>query len=152
MQDSTLCVNGTSQESEKYDNFQDCSYSRCVSMAAEPKHYRVIKDYKSPYPYPVVFKKGEKVKVGQSFKGDPDWKNWIWCEGNGNKKAWAPKKYVNIDGTNGIFNKDYNAMELSVQVGEKLVVFEIVNGFGMSEKTNGTRGWVPMKNMEIEDK
>jgi len=121
-------------------------------MTVEPKHYRVIKDYKSPYPYPVVFKKGEKVKVGQEFKEDPDWKNWIWCEGNGNKKAWAPKQYVNIDGTNGIFNKDYSAMELSVQVGEKLVVFEIVNGFGTSEKTNGTRGWVPIKNMEIEDK
>jgi vacuolar-type H+-ATPase subunit I/STV1 len=52
---------------------------------------------------------------------------------------------------NGIFNRDYNAMELSVQVGEELVVYEIVNGFGMSEKTNGTKGWVPTKNMEIEE-
>jgi hypothetical protein len=52
---------------------------------------------------------------------------------------------------NGVFNRDYDAMELSVQVGEELVVYEIVNGFGMSEKTNGTKGWVPMKNMEIEE-
>lgn len=121
-------------------------------MTAELRHYRVIKDYKSPYPDPIVFQKGEKVKVGQEFKEDPDWRNWIWCEGKNNKKAWAPKQYVDIDGTNGIFNKDYNAMESSVQIGEKLVVYEIVNGFGMSEKTNGARGWVPMKNMQIEDK
>jgi O-6-methylguanine DNA methyltransferase len=117
----------------------------------KPQRYRVVKDYRSPYPDPIVFQEGEKVRVGQEFKEDSDWKDWIWCEGN-NKKAWVPKQYINIDGVNGIFNQDYNAMELSVQVGERLVVYEIVNGFGMSEKTNGTRGWVPTKNMEIEKK
>lgn len=119
-------------------------------MKAE--HYRVIKDYKSPYPDPIVFQEGEKVKVGQEFKDDPEWKNWIWCEGRNNKKAWVPKQNVDINGMNGTLNKEYNAMEISVKVGEKLVVHEIVNGFGMSEKTNGMRGWVPMKNMEIEER
>lgn len=116
----------------------------------KPEHYRVIEDYRSPYPDPIVFQKGEKVKVGQEFKEDPDWKNWIWCEGKNNKKAWVPKQYIDIRGMNGILNREYNAMELSVRVGEKLVVHEIVNGFGMSEKINGMRGWVPLKNMEIE--
>ncbi len=120
-------------------------------MTVKPEHYRVIRDYRSPYPGPIVFRKGEKVGVGQEFKEDPDWKDWIWCEGN-NKKAWVPKQYIAIDGTNGIFNKDYNALELSVNIGEELVVYEIVNGFGMSEKLDGTRGWVPMKNMELEEK
>jgi hypothetical protein len=115
-----------------------------------PEHYRVIKDYKSPYPDPLVFQRGERVRVGQEFKEDPDWKNWIWCEGN-NKKAWVPKQYINIAGKNGIFNKDYNAMELSVHVGEKLLVYGIVNGFGMSKKTNGTRGWVPIKNIQTDE-
>jgi hypothetical protein len=121
------------------------------SIIIRPKRYKVIKDYKSPYLDPIVFRKGEKVKVGQEFTQDPDWKDWVWCEGNGNRKAWAPKQYIDIDGVNGVFNRDYNAMELSVQVGEELVVYEIVNGFGMSEKTNGTKGWVPTKNMEIEE-
>lgn len=43
-------------------------------------------------------------------------------------------------------------MELSVKSGERLVVYEIVDGFGMSERPDGTRGWVPIRNMEIEDK
>ncbi len=42
-------------------------------------------------------------------------------------------------------------MELSVQVGEELAVYETVNGFVMSEKPDGTKGWVPMKNLEIVD-
>ena len=115
----------------------------------KPERYRVTRDYRSPYPDPEVFQRGEKVTVGQEFKEESDWKNWVWCEGN-NKKAWVPKQYVIIDGTSGIFSKDYNARELSVKVGEELVVYEVVNGFGMSGKPDGTKGWVPMKNMEIE--
>lgn len=121
-------------------------------MTLKPERYRVIKYYKSPYPDPIVFQKGEKVKVCQEFKEDPDWENWIWCEGKNDKKAWVPKQYLNVDGRNGVFNRDYNAMELSVQIGEILAVYEIVNGFGMSERPDGTRGWVPIRNMEIEEK
>jgi hypothetical protein len=118
----------------------------------KPVYYRVIRDYKSPYPDPIVFQKGEKVKVTKEFKEDPDWKNWIWCVGDNKKEAWAPKQYISIDGTNGVFKKDYNAMELTVQIGERLAVYEIINGFGMSENTNGIKGWVPIKNMEIGKK
>lgn len=116
------------------------------------RYFRVIKEYESPYPEPIVFQEGEQAKVGEEFKEDPDWRNWVWCEGKDNKKAWVPKQYVNVDGTNGTFSKFYNAMELSVQVGEELLVNEIINGFGMSTKTDGAKGWVPMKNMESKPK
>ena len=119
-------------------------------MTVNPKHYRVVRDYESPYPDPVIFLKGEEVKVGQEFKDDPDWRDWVWCEGANGKGAWSPKQFINIDGTKGTFDRDYNAMELSVKAGEGLVVYEIVNGFGMSEKPDGKRGWVPMRNIEIE--
>ena len=118
-------------------------------MTAKPEYYRVVRDYVSPYPNSMSFLIGELVKVGQEFKEDPDWGNWVWCEGN-NKKAWVPKRYIKILGTNGILERDYDAMELSVQVGEKLIVHEIVNGFGLSEKPDGARGWVPMRNLVIE--
>jgi len=112
------------------------------------ERYAVIIDYQSPYPDPIVFQKGEMVKIGREFEEDPDWKNWVWCEGKNDKKAWAPKQYIDINGTKGVFKEEYNAKELSVKTGEELVVREIVNGFGMSEKTDGTRGWVPMRNMK----
>ncbi len=121
-------------------------------MAAKPERYRVIKDYESPYPNPVIFQKGEEVRVGQVFKEDPDWENWIWCEGKNGKKAWAPRQYVNINGIKGTFNRNYNAMELSVKTGEALAVYEVVNGFGMSKKPDGKRGWVPMRNMKTKER
>lgn len=112
--------------------------------------YRVIKDYESPYPESTVFQKGERVRAGRKFKEDSDWQNWIWCEGENDKKAWVPEDFLDSNGKNGIFNRNYDAMELSIRVGEVLTVSEIVNGFGLSEKPDGTRGWVPMRNMAIE--
>jgi hypothetical protein len=110
--------------------------------------YRVIKDYESPYPHPLIFQKGEMVKIGEEFNDDPDWKDWVWCEGSNNINAWAPKQYLEMCEGQGTFIRDYNAMELSLTTGEVLEMDEIVNGFGMAEKPDGTRGWAPMNYME----
>ena len=121
-------------------------------MNMEPEYYKVIKSYQSPYPDPIIFKKNDKIKVGRKFEEDPDWQNWIWCEGEQNRKAWVPIQYITIDGVNGTFNRDYSATELDVSNGESIIVFEKINGFGMAEKSNGTRGWIPLRNLERIEK
>jgi hypothetical protein len=122
-----------------------------MKPALPAKRYRVIKAYQSPYPHPIIFHKGEVVRVGEEFTDDPDWKDWVWCEGEHGNKAWVPKQYLYIEADSGVFLTDYDARELSVTVGESIKVFEIVNGFGMSEKQNGERGWVPLKNLQPEE-
>ena len=111
--------------------------------------YMVMKEYNSPYPNSIIFNKGDNVNIGNEFTDDPDWKDWIWCEKNNEIKAWIPKQYVDKKKSKGILKRDYNAMELSVSIGEELKVTEIINGFGMSEKKDGTKGWVPLKNLKI---
>jgi hypothetical protein len=118
----------------------------------DPERYRVIRDYRSPYPEPIMFLKGEKVTVGEEYTEDPDWKDWVWCSGQGEKSAWVPKQYLDTEACSGVFKSDYNARELSVQVGETLDVYEIVNGFGMAQKQDGLRGWVPMRYLEPVEK
>ena len=86
--------------------------------------------------------------VGQEFTDDPDWKDWVWCKGQNNNQAWVPKQYLEIEGNTGRFVTDYNALELSVAAGEMVKVYETINGFGMTEKQNGERGWVPLRNLE----
>ena len=120
-------------------------------MEPSTKTYRVIAEYRSPYPDPIIFHKGEKVQVGKEFTDDPDWKDWVWCEGEHGNKAWVPKQYLKTEAGRGEFLNDYDARELSVTVGEVIIVFEMVNGFGMSEKQNGERGWVPLKNLQSEE-
>ncbi|HKJ26293.1 MAG TPA: SH3 domain-containing protein [Anaerolineales bacterium] len=113
------------------------------------KLFKVIEDYKSPYPEPNVFQAGEKVQVGEKFEDDPEWQDWFWCEGENQQKAWVPKLYLQMDGHVGVFIQDYNALELTLQVGEILTGFEEVNGFCMAENENGQKGWAPLKNLEV---
>ncbi len=82
-------------------------------MEGSPKKYRVIQEYTSPYPDPIIFHRGDIVKIVKEFADDPDWKDWIWCEGKDNKKAWVPKQYIAIEESEAIFRRDYNAMELN---------------------------------------
>lgn len=119
-------------------------------MGKSAKRYRVIGAYRSPYPRPIVFQKGEKVTIGREFTEDPDWKDWVWCEGEHGNQAWVPKQYLKIEAGGGVMSTDYNALELSVTTGETLAVYEIVNGFAMAEKQSGERGWVPLKNLQAE--
>ncbi len=111
----------------------------------QPEQYRVLVPYRSAYPDPILFQKGEKIRIGREFSGDPDWKDWIWCEGENRNTAWVPKQF--IDG-NGFCRRAYNARELTILTGEILTVTEIVNGFGWAQKADGQTGWVPMKNLE----
>lgn len=116
-------------------------------MGISAKHYRVTEAYRSPYPRPIIFHKGEKVRVGREFTEDPDWVDWVWCEGQHGNKAWAPQQYLETEAGTGIFKTGYNALELSVSVGEVLKVYEVVNGFAMAEKSDGKLGWVPLRNL-----
>ena len=66
------------------------------------------------------------------------------------KSPSAGKQYLEIKVDRGRFLRDYNALELSVYSGESIDVYETINGFGMAEKQNGERGWVPLKNLKME--
>ena len=114
-------------------------------------YYRVTEEYISPYPHPIIFQKGDSVKIGEEFTENPEWEKWIWCEGTNNRKAWVPKQYLDVRGKKGTFKREYNAMELSVSVGDRLCVYESLNGFAFAEKTDGVSGWVPLKNIKLEE-
>lgn len=117
------------------------------------RYFRVVEPYNSPYPTPIIFHAGEKVIIRREFKEDPEWKDWVWCEGQRGNQAWAPKQYLDMDRDRGVFLTEYNALELSVEVGEMLRVHEIVNGFAMAEKLDGRLGWVPLRNLsQVEDR
>jgi hypothetical protein len=76
----------------------------------KPAEYQVIEAYKSPYPEPRVFHKGEIVEIGIEYNDNPDWENWLWCESKNGVTAWAPKQYLDIqysdsDSGTGKFNR-----------------------------------------------
>jgi hypothetical protein len=116
-------------------------------MAKAARYFLVTEAYQSPYPGPIIFHAGEEVMIGKEFSEDPEWRDWVWCEGQRGNKAWAPKQYLEMEAGRGVFLTEYNALELSVNAGEVLKVHDIVNGFAMAETPDGRLGWVPLKNL-----
>jgi hypothetical protein len=45
--------------------------------------------------------------------------------------------------------RDYDATELSVEVGEKLTMGEEESGWAWCTNREGRRGWVPLEHLEV---
>jgi hypothetical protein len=119
-----------------------------MSDQTTTSRYRVVKSYRSSNADPIILRKGDTVHVGQDYDGDPEWKDWLWCESNADKGGWVPRSLMTILGSTGTAREDYSARELSIQKGETLNVIAILNGWAWSRRTNGESGWVPLRNLE----
>ncbi|MDX1798397.1 MAG: hotdog fold thioesterase [Candidatus Lokiarchaeia archaeon] len=106
----------------------------------------VIENYKAHYNIPLVFKKGEKVSIGQK---ESEWSGWVWCTNKDEESRWVPENYLEISGKMVEIKRDYNAKELSIEVGEGLTIEEEEAEWFWVTNQQGESGWVPIKNVNI---
>ena len=108
---------------------------------------RVIADYEAPYADPIVVNKGDEIIIDASKK--TDWAGWVWCINRGGKSGWVPEAYVERRGDMGTMRCDYNAIELTLRVGELLSVHKAESGFFWVTNQGGQEGWVPSTHVEL---
>lgn len=111
-------------------------------------HCTVKEGYTKYYPDPIKVNAGDKVIPG---KEDDEFPGWIWATSvKDNKAGWMPKRMIKEDGGEFISTSDYNAMELTVNAGERLKILETESGWHLCETTEGETGWVPGKNVRVD--
>jgi hypothetical protein len=110
---------------------------------------RVIADYQAPYPDPIVVVAGDEVSIDSSRK--TDWAGWVWCMDRAGKSGWVPEVYIERDGDVGRMRCDYNAIELTVHVGELLTIHKAESGFLWATNQAGQDGWVPSAHVELDE-
>ncbi|MFX1309699.1 MAG: SH3 domain-containing protein [Promethearchaeota archaeon] len=110
------------------------------------KKCRVIEDYNSPYTEPLVITKGVFLSIGEK---ESEWPGWIWCTTKSGKSRWVPENYLKIDGKNGKMMREYIATELSVKVGEELIIEEEEAEWFWVRNQQGKSGWVPIRNVQV---
>jgi len=105
---------------------------------------KVTKPHKASFDYNVVFKRGDKVKVGRE---DPEMPGWYWCENNEGVWSWIPDDYLSIHGEEGTITTDYDTRELTVEPGE---VFEYITEvkYWTFCRDGEREGWIPTENLE----
>jgi hypothetical protein len=110
------------------------------------KQGRVIEEYESQYPDPIVFSTGEVLSLGRQ---DPEWPGWIWCTSAVGKKGWVPERMIERVGDAGVALLSYTARELSVQMGDLLDLMELESGWYWAANQAGETGWIPERNLLI---
>ncbi|MFX0000943.1 MAG: SH3 domain-containing protein [Candidatus Hodarchaeota archaeon] len=106
----------------------------------------VIEDYESPYTEPLIMNKGEILTIEEK---ESEWSGWIWCTNKFGESRWVPEKYLEIHGNMCEILQDYNATELSVTIGEELIIEKEEAEWYWVTNQQGKPGWVPIKNVKI---
>ena len=110
------------------------------------KHCRIIKEHKSPFPDPLIVKKGEKLYIENK---NSEWPGWIWSVSESKKSGWIPKNYLEIHGNKAFILRDYDATELTASIGEEFLIEYEESGWGWLTSKSGKSGWIPLENIEI---
>ena len=106
---------------------------------------RVITAYQSPFPDPLIIKAGEKLDLSDR---ESDWPGWLWCTTLAGKSGWVPAAYIEPMGQIGLACRDYDATELSAEIGEELTVSDEESGWLWCTDQKGNNGWIPAGNVE----
>lgn len=106
---------------------------------------RVIKAYESDYTEPWYMSEGERLKIGDR---DSEWAGWVWCTNSEGESRWVPECYVQSQGDTCTALRDYESTELSVQVGDVMLMGEVESGWAWCTKVDCQSGWVPLSCLE----
>ena len=107
---------------------------------------KVTIDYASAFSDPLKIRDGDELRLSRK---ETVWEGWVWCTTEEGKSGWIPESFIDSTGNYGKANRDYDATELTVQVGDELDVLAEESGWAWCGNSSGSFGWVPLDNLEI---
>ncbi|MEW6050542.1 MAG: SH3 domain-containing protein [Candidatus Zixiibacteriota bacterium] len=111
-------------------------------MAESEVKKRLVKSaHTATYTDPLIVSENEIVEVGRR---DSEYQGWLWCTAKSGKSGWVPEKYLEWKGDKGIMSRDYDATELTVDVGECVTVLFEESGWVWCLASDGRAGWLPI--------
>jgi hypothetical protein len=88
-----------------------------------------------------VVSKGDQV----GYERKPTiWAGWVWCTTSDGKSAWVPESWLNLQGNQGVFIRDYDSRELPVKEGDVVDVELEAAGWVWVKSEKYGAGWIPM--------
>ena len=108
---------------------------------------RVIKDHKSENLVPLVVKKGDTIEGKEK---ETKLEGWFWCRNEADIFGWVPKSYLEPDVEPKMYQllQDYSSRELTVKVGDEIIVLIEESSWVWVRTPLGEEGWIPTDNLE----
>ncbi len=111
------------------------------------RNTRVIKNHKSDNLIPLVIRLGE---VLEGERRATEWDGWLWCKTSAGNFGWVPEAYLNPLPEEGkyVATRDYNAKELTISIGQEVLIQDEESGWAWVKTPQGEEGWIPLENLE----
>ncbi len=103
----------------------------------------VIKAYTRPYDRPIAAKAGEVVQIDPQRSTQTDLFGWVWAKGPDGREGWTPEAWLSGVGLRRTLQRDFDAIELSVGIGEQVTLSFSESGFVWCVNDQGQQGWLP---------
>jgi hypothetical protein len=120
-------------------------------MAVAPISGLAIKEHKASYDKCLKILPGDILTIDGSRSVDNEWPGWIWCVDKEGLGSWVPEEYLRVTGNIATALEEYDAKELTVAVGDKLIIFREMAGWFWCRDALGQYGWVPVEKVIVDD-
>ncbi len=120
-------------------------------MTVAPSNGLVIKEHKASYDKCLKVSPGDVLTIDRSRSVDNEWPGWVWCADKEGLGSWVPEKYLRITANIATALAEYDATELTVAIGDKLIIFHELAGWYWCRDALGRYGWVPVEKVIVDD-
>jgi uncharacterized protein YgiM (DUF1202 family) len=110
------------------------------------KHGIVNHLYRSTSTDPIVMKVGDRLQVEDR---QTEFAGWVWCLHSSGKSSWVPENFLQREGDTAHASRDYDATELTVEVGQIIEILDEEAEWYWCQTEAGDYGWVPVENVAV---
>lgn len=103
----------------------------------------VSRAYARPYDDPINARAGEPVDIDPDRSAQTDLFGWVWCRAPDGREGWTPEAWLQGAGNRRTLQRDFDAIELTVAVGDRVLPLFSESGFIWCRTDDGRQGWLP---------
>jgi hypothetical protein len=108
--------------------------------------FTVVESWEAAYPDPIRLKRGDVVHLTDR-RDVWDGHVWLWAKSSSGREGWIPDSLIDPDAATPVAAEDYDATELTCQIGDIVVAQRLTHGWAHCRQSDGRTGWVPQKNL-----
>lgn len=78
-----------------------------------------------------------------------EWEGWLFCRAASGVEGWVPEAWLHLEGMHAEIDRDYDATELNVSVGDVVEGELVESGWLLAHDASGRAGWVPLACLRV---